>query len=67
MKTLIDLVRDPGLVDALLHDLHVIADETNHFECGLPLYDEGAAARLREAVYRWAAVGRDDDKPEQPR
>lgn len=49
------LVRDPAAVDELLKRLDELAKNHNTFECGLPVWNEGQMALMREAVYQWAA------------
>lgn len=40
-------------VDSLLHEIDGIARESCNYDYGLPMYEEGATARMREAVYRF--------------
>ena len=51
-----DLLKDQGKCDELLIELNAIAMDVNSYECGLPMYDEGAKARMREALYKWAMI-----------
>jgi hypothetical protein len=50
-----DLVKNENKVNELLAVLDSIARDVDWHEYGLPMYDDAAKARLREAVYRWAA------------
>jgi hypothetical protein len=49
---LVNAVNDPATVDELLSTLDKIAKDFDHHDLGLPVYDAGAAAQMREAVYR---------------
>jgi hypothetical protein len=57
MMELKDLLKDQAKCDELLSELDAIAVDVSSFEFGLPMYDDGAKARMREALYRWAASG----------
>lgn len=50
-----DLLKDQAKCDELLSELDAIAVDICSFEYGLPMHDDGAKARMREALYRWAA------------
>lgn len=39
-------------VNAMLAEIDEIARDSCNYEYGLPMYDEGSKARMREAVYR---------------
>lgn len=52
-----DLVKNPDKCDELLEVLNEIARDIDAYEFGLPLYDDGSKARLREAIYQWACGG----------
>lgn len=54
LPTLEDLVRHPERSDALLEKLNLQAKQTCAYECGLPLWDEGQKAAMREIILRWA-------------
>lgn len=54
------LVESPALLNELLRDLDEIARDIDSYEYGLPMYDEGAKARMREAICRWAVKDRGD-------
>jgi hypothetical protein len=47
------LVANPTLVNNLLDELHKVAVAAGGSEYGLPIFDNGSRALLREAVYRW--------------
>jgi hypothetical protein len=49
-----DLVKNPEKVNELLEVLDEIARDVSSYEYGLPMYDDAAKARLREAVYQWS-------------
>lgn len=49
-----DLVRNTQKCDELLAALDEIATDVDAFEYGFPMHDEGAKARMREAIYQWA-------------
>jgi hypothetical protein len=49
-----DLVKNPDKVNELLEVIDEIARDVSSYEYGLPLYDDAAKARLREAVYQWS-------------
>lgn len=49
-----DLVQNEAKCDELLNALDAVAAGVDSYEYGLPMYDDGAKARLREALYRWA-------------
>lgn len=51
-----DLVNDQEKCDELLSRLNEIARDVDSYEYGLPMYDDGAKSRMREALYRWAAT-----------
>ena len=53
-ELLMQLVADRRSCMALLEALDKAAKEQNHYEYGLPLWDEPQAARLREVLYKWA-------------
>lgn len=50
-----DLVKNPAKCDELLEVLDEIARDVSSYDYGLPMYDDGSKARLREAIYQWAA------------
>ena len=43
------------LLDKLISKLDEIARDVSSYEYGLPMYDEGALARQREAINDWVA------------
>lgn len=53
---LIDLLKNPDKCDELLDEIDRIAREANPYEYGLP-HDHWTKARMREALYKWAAEG----------
>ena len=54
-----DLVLDSKKIDSLLESIDDMAKTENAYEYGLPLYDEGQKARLREVVLKWIAQAHD--------
>ena len=56
---LMDLVLDSKKIDSLLESIDDMAKTENAYEYGLPLYDEGQKARLREVVLKWIAQAHD--------
>ena len=50
------LLKDQAKCDELLSELNAIAVDICSYEYGLPMHDEGAKARMREALYRWATT-----------
>ncbi len=56
-----DLVKDQAKCDALLSELDEIARDVCGYEYGLPMFDDGHKARMREAIYRWAATETPND------
>jgi len=62
MNALEILVNNIDKCDELLAVLNEIAVDINSYEYGLPLYNDGAKARLREAMYHWAAGALNDGR-----
>ena len=50
-----DLILDPSVLDNLLTELDSIASSFSSSEYGLPLYDEGNRALLRQCLLRFLA------------
>ena len=50
---LVSILRIPSKVDDLLNKLDKIAQGYEPYEYGLPIYNDGVKAQMREAVYQW--------------
>lgn len=53
---LVYLVTNEEKLNSLLKEIDVIARDEDSYEYGLPLWCDNCTARLREAIYRWAAA-----------
>jgi hypothetical protein len=60
------LVANPTPVNNLLEKLHKAAIAAGGSEYGLPIFDNGSRALLREVVYRWLLSLNSPNQGDQP-